>query len=197
MSKAPGEIRLDRLEENELMRKIAARDEAAFAEFENKYRNLIFSTAYKVIAHRQDCEDITNEVLLTVWKKADQFNKKRGSLVTWICTTARNRAIDKLRSIKRKSKLHDDFQQTEKVSGDIVECGFDPILRSDTRTFLENQIESLPLHQQEVIRLIYFEGLTQKQVADRLGRPLGTVKAQMTRGLRRIRSQMSCMQTLN
>src|SRR6056297_4008234 len=77
--------------EKALMERVANKDQQAFAELSEKYSALIFSTAFKVLNHYEDTEDVMNEVLTTIWKKADTYKSKKGSLVTWICTTSRNR----------------------------------------------------------------------------------------------------------
>ncbi|MDF1853199.1 MAG: sigma-70 family RNA polymerase sigma factor [Verrucomicrobiales bacterium] len=174
--------------EANLMERVAAKDQQAFAELSEKYSALIFSTAFKVLNHYEDTEDVMNEVLTTIWKKADTYRPKKGSLVTWICTTARNRAIDRVRSVQRRSALYDRFE--EKLEGDAPEkrtTGREELYRSDARQVLQNAVVALSPEQREVIELAYFEGLTQKQIAERINSPLGTVKARIRRGVERLR----------
>ena len=178
----------ERQAEAALMRRVAAREHAAFAELTQKYSALIFSTAFKVLNHYEDTEDVTSEVLNTIWKKAESYHSHKGSLVTWICTTARNRAIDRVRSVQRRSALYDKFEQ--KLEGDLPEArtsGREELYRSDARKVLYTAVVSLSPEQREVIELAYFEGLTQKQIADRIHSPLGTVKARIRRGVERLR----------
>jgi len=178
----------ERKAEAKLMSRVAAKEEAAFAELSEKYSALIFSTAFKVLNHYEDTEDVMTEVLNTIWKKADTYHSKKGSLVTWICTTARNRAIDRVRSVQRRSALYDRFE--EKVEGEAPEkrvTGREDLYRSDARRVLQNAVVALSPEQREVIELAYFEGLTQKQIAERIDSPLGTVKARIRRGVERLR----------
>lgn len=178
----------DRHAEAELMIRVAARDQQAFAELTEKYSALIFSTAFKVLNHYEDTEDIMNEVLTTIWKKADTYHPKKGSLVTWICTTTRNRAIDRVRSVQRRCALYDRFE--EKVEGEAPEyslTGREALYLSDARHILQSAVVELSPEQREVIELAYFEGLTQKQIAERIDSPLGTVKARIRRGVERLR----------
>ena len=178
----------ERLAEAELMKRVAARDHQAFAELSEKYSALIFSTAFKVLNHYEDTEDVMNEVLTTIWKKAATYHPKKGSLVTWICTTARNRSIDRVRSVQRRSALYDRFE--EKLEGDAPEArttGREVLYLSDARQVLQTAVVALSPEQREVIELAYFEGLTQKQIAERIDSPLGTVKARIRRGVERLR----------
>lgn len=181
----------DRQEEFELMQRIASGDHEAFDQFCDRYSTLIFSTAYKVLNHAQDAEDVAHDVLLSVWNKAGTYQPTKGTLVTWICTTARNRSIDRVRSFQRRAAMHDRFET--RLKGEKKEArtsGRDELYRSDARSILEDAVVDLSPEQREVIELAYFEGLTQRQIADRLQSPLGTVKARIRRGLQRLRGMM-------
>lgn len=180
-----------RHEEYELMQRIASGDHSAFDAFCERYSPLIFSTAYKVLNHAQDAEDVSHDVLLSVWQKANSYEPTKGSLVTWICTTARNRSIDRVRSVQRRSAMHDRFEVRQE--GDLPEAqssGRDEVYLADARQILESAVVELSPEQREVIELAYFEGLTQRQIADRLNSPLGTVKARIRRGLQRLRGMI-------
>lgn len=181
----------DRETEAELMRRIALRDQAAFAEFTDKYSALVFSTAFKVLNHYEDTEDVLIDVLATIWKKADSYHSRKGSLVTWICTTTRNRAIDRVRSVQRRCALYDRFEENiERDSSELAATGREALYLSDARNILQSAVVSLSPEQREVIELAYFEGLTQKQIADRIDSPIGTVKARIRRGVERLRASL-------
>ena len=189
MSEPATKIRPDRVEEYQLMQRIAAGEEAAFDEFNKQYFTLVFTTIYKVLNHHEDTQDVTNEVLTTMWKKAETYHPNKGSLVTWICTTSRNRAIDRIRSVQRRAKLYDRYE--EKLEIDIPEqrsSGREKVYLSDARQMLQSAVVTLTPEQRQVIELAYFEGLTQRQIAERIDSPLGTVKARIRRGVERLRS---------
>lgn len=177
-----------RQDEAELLRKIACGDETAFGAFCDRYSHLIYSTAFKVLNHSQDAEDVAHDVLLSVWQKAGAFDAAKGSLVTWICSTTRNRSIDRVRSFQRRAAMHDRFEV--RLETDVPEAaasGRDEVYLSEARELLQNAVVELSPEQREVIELAYFEGLTQMQIADRLKSPLGTVKARIRRGLQRLK----------
>jgi|TARA_B100001093_G_scaffold220167_2_gene211197 RNA polymerase sigma-70 factor (ECF subfamily) len=183
---------LEREAEAKLMRRVANKEQDAFTELSQKYSALIFSTAFKVLNHYEDTEDVMNEVLATIWKKADTYHSQKGSLVTWICTTSRNRAIDRVRSVQRRSALYDKFEaKIEGEKPDARTTGREILYRSDARQVLQSAVVSLSPDQREVIELAYFEGLTQKQIAERIDSPLGTVKARIRRGVERLRSSIN------
>ncbi|MDF1813732.1 MAG: RNA polymerase sigma factor [Verrucomicrobiales bacterium] len=180
--------KFDRENERRLMKRIAEKDADAFQEFEEKYRRLIYSTIYKVLSNHEDVQDITNEVLIKIWRKAHTYNAEKGSLVTWIRTTSRNRAIDHLRTVNRRQGLSDVYKnEVEEDNGFNYECGWQPIIRSDVRESLFEELDKLPAEQKEAVELVYFQGLTQQQVADRVSRPLGTIKARLKRATEKLR----------
>ena len=181
-------IRPDRLAEYQLMQRIANGEEAAFDEFNKQYYTLVFTTIYKVLNHHEDSQDVTNEVLTTMWKKADSYHPNKGSLVTWICTTSRNRAIDRIRSVQRRASLYDRYEQ--RLETDLPEqrsSGREKVYLSDARHVLQSVVVTLSPEQREVIELAYFEGLTKRQIAERIDSPLGTVKARIRRGVEKLR----------
>jgi RNA polymerase sigma-70 factor (ECF subfamily) len=188
-SKEPNE---DRAAEANLMQRVAQRDEEAFREVCQRYSSLVFSTAYKVLNHYEDSQDVTSEVLATLWKKAETFHSHKGSLVTWICTTARNRAIDRVRSVQRRSALYDRFEAAVELdTPELSITGREELYQSDARQVLRSAVVSLSAEQREVIELAYFEGLTQQQIAERIDSPLGTVKARIRRGVERLRVSLN------
>ncbi len=175
--------------ETRLMQQIASGDTVAFEEFNQKYHVLIYTTIFKVLNHHEDTEDVMNEVLATMWSKAENYHPDKGSLVTWICTTSRNRAIDRIRSLQRRSALYDRYERRiDEEELDRSNSGREDVYLSDARRILQSAVVTLSPEQREVIELAYFEGLTQRQIADRLESPLGTVKARIRRGVEKLRS---------
>lgn len=180
-----------REEDRALMERIAQKDPEAFEQFCDRYRPLIYSTALKVLNHVDDSQDVTNDVLISVWKKASSYKSDKGSLVTWICTTTRNRSIDRVRSFQRRAALYNRYEETlKKDEPQMTKTSREELYRSDARQILEEAVVELSPEQRQVIELAYFEGLTQKQISDRLESPLGTVKARIRRGLQRLRGTM-------
>ena len=181
-------LKAERQKEFELMQKISGGDLEAFAEFNEQYKRLISTTIYKVLNHYEDTQDVTSEVLATIWNKADKFTPGKGSLVTWICTTSRNRAIDRLRSVQRKSALYDRYEDKMKSEApDDVSCGRSEVYRKDARSFLQNAVVTLTKEQREVIELAYFEGFTQRQIAEKTDLPIGSVKSRIRRGMEKLK----------
>ena len=109
--------------------------------------------------------------------------------VTWLVSTARNRAIDRLRAKKRQTKLKDAYTEGTEVGQRITVpiSGLDAASRRDTCRAIRTAVLELTDIQREAIEKVYFHGLSQQEIADELGQPLGTVKARIRRGLAKLR----------
>jgi RNA polymerase sigma-70 factor (ECF subfamily) len=107
--------------------------------------------------------------------------------MTWVTTMARNRAIDRIRSKQRRSKLNDDFENESRViQPEFVDDTTDVLIAKESDQAIHSAVMELTPDQREAIQLAYFSGLTQSEVADRLNEPLGTVKARIRRGVQRL-----------
>ena len=176
-------------EEMALLRAVAEGDREKFEELHKRFVGIVFSTVYKVLNDSEDTEDVVQEVFSAIWKKAGMYEPKKGKPMTWITTMARNRAIDRLRSKQRRYKLSEDFKTEREVltSGSRVDSA-DKAERNDRHDMLRSAVMELSPAQRKAIQLAYFGGLTQAEIADQLGEPLGTVKARIRRGIIRLRT---------
>ena len=149
----------------------------------------MYATAYRVLNDVHDAEEITQEVFASVWSKAKLYDEDRGRPQVWLSTMARNRAIDRLRSKRRRAQLRDDLEAnvvTEpwEEQDDVVA----QVRLNEESRALYDAILQLKPEQREVIEMTYFQGLSQSQAAAELGTPLGTVKARIRRGISRLRT---------
>lgn len=171
-----------------LIRDIARKDPASFQRFYRKYSGLLYSTVSNVLNDHHDTEDIMQEVLVQIWQKAHLYEPGKGKPLTWVTTMARNRAIDRIRSKQRRSRLNDDFEVENRVmrQSDFGDSGSEVLEEKERNTLLQNAVTRLSPDQKEAIELTYFGGLTQAEVAERLREPLGTIKARIRRGVNRL-----------
>lgn len=178
-------------EDMKLLDRIAHKDAAAFQEFYRRYGGLVFSTIAKVLNDHHDTEDIMQEVMVQLWQKAHLYEPRKGKPLTWVTTMAKNRAIDRIRSKQRRARLNDDFGAEHKVTQpEFDESGQEILQQKERDTLLRRAVTKLTPDQQEAIKLTYFNGLTQAEVAERLHEPLGTVKARIRRGVNRLEDLM-------
>lgn len=168
-----------------LIERMARGDREAFGRFYDRSAPLVFTFAMRILKDRSDAEDLLQEVFLQVWREAGSYSPERGSPEAWIITVTRSRAIDKLRSIRRRDK---SFVPMEDPAGREYDGKVDSgATASDARIMVDNTLAQLPQTQRKVLELAYFDGLTQSEIASKLGEPLGTVKTRMRAGLARLR----------
>ncbi|MEM9017721.1 MAG: sigma-70 family RNA polymerase sigma factor [Verrucomicrobiota bacterium] len=150
---------------------------------------MLFTTIEKVLNDREDSEEVLQEVMSSLWRKAHLYHPGRGRPITWLASMARNRAIDRLRSKQRQSRLKAAYTEEMDVNprGSSGLSGPEAASRRDTCHAVRTAVMDLTDVQREAIEKVYFEGLTQQQIADQLGEPLGTVKARIRRGLAKLR----------
>lgn len=178
-------------EDIQLLQQISNRDAAAFQTFYRKYSGLIFAAISNVLNDHHDTEDVMQEVLVQLWNKAHLYEPRKGKPLTWLTTLARNRAIDRIRSKQRRSKLNDDFElENKKFQFEFEDSGREVLEDKERDTLLHTAVEKLNDEQRQAIRLAYFDGLTQAEVAERLHEPLGTIKARIRRGVTRLESMV-------
>lgn len=178
-------------EDIQLLQQIANRDAAAYQTFYSKYSGLIFAAISNVLNDHHDTEDVMQEVLVQLWNKAHLYEPRKGKPLTWLTTLARNRAIDRIRSKQRRSKLNDDFEmENKKFQFEFEDSGSELLEHKERDTLLHNAVQKLNEEQQQAIRLAYFDGLTQAEVAERLHEPLGTIKARIRRGVTRLEAMV-------
>jgi len=174
------------------LRAVANGDRASFRKLHDRFDGLIFTTVFRVLNDRQDSEDVVQEVFAMVWRKASMYAPGKGKPATWLASMARNRAIDRLRLKQRRARLSElanqDCRWGEQERD--IPSGAEMVMRRERCLQVNAAVTRLAPDQEEAIRLAYFEGLTQKAIAERLGKPLGTVKARIRRGMSALREHL-------
>lgn len=168
------------------MSKVTKGDQNAFAELYDRVGSQVYGLVRRVLRDPSQSEEITQEVLLEVWRSASRFDRSRGTANGWIMTMAHRRAVDRVRS-EQSSRDRDHRVGTR----DAGEAPFDSV-SEDVEIRLEQQqvrlaLEDLTDLQREAIELAYYGGYTYREVAELLDTPLGTVKTRLRDGLIRLR----------
>jgi RNA polymerase sigma-70 factor (ECF subfamily) len=128
------------------------------------------------------------ETFLRVWNRAQGFDARKGAVGPWLLAVARNRAIDYLRSAGGRERHAVEFEETDHPSLYIdMESG---ILASGKARAVKAAVEKLSTHQRQAIELAYFEGLSQTEMAQRMGQPLGAVKTEVRAALKTLRDEL-------
>lgn len=163
---------------------IASGDRQAFEALYHQMASLLFGICLRVLSDRAEAEDVLQEIFTTIWQKAAQFDAGRASAVSWLAMIARNRAIDRLRSMSPRGRM---------MSIDLVDETEDlqrqPTEEAETdRGRLEGCLGELDARRRTLIRAAFFSGLTYEELARSTGAPLGSVKSWIRRGLRQLRA---------
>ena len=172
----------------ELLKAIAARDEAALAQLYDRYDRILFGLLMRILNNREEAEDVLQEVFLQVWRKAADFDETRGRPFTWLVTLARSRGIDRLRTLAARERVAE--AGAREVTEEISDAATDAF-KSEQRGLVSEALAKLPDEQKRPIMLAYFDGLTQSEIATRLDAPLGTVKTRMRTGMIRLRELLA------
>jgi RNA polymerase sigma-70 factor, ECF subfamily len=192
----------------DLVGRIAAGDQDALGETYDRYASALYGATVRVLSDPHAAEEVVQDAFLALWNHAGRFDATRGSLSGWLFTVARNRAHDHLRRVSRRphelgpsidqsreEHTDDEFQRLL-ASGRPVGDGSAPdepeaaAMRAWTRAVVRSLLDTMPAQQRLVLDLAYDDGLSQQEIADRLGWPLGTVKTRTRRGLLRLREAL-------
>lgn len=172
----------------ELIRRVAeTRDRAAFAELFSHFAPRVKSYMLKLGARAGEAEDLAQEAMLTVWRKADRFDPERAGAGTWVFTIARNLRIDALRRERPVDSI-DDSAAAE-VAGD--DPAADAMLAAaEAERALRDALAGLSAEETKLVHMSFFEDNAHGAISQILGMPLGTVKSKLRRTLARLRSAL-------
>jgi RNA polymerase sigma-70 factor (ECF subfamily) len=180
------------LSDAELIELVANGEARALEVLYDRYSRVVYSFALRIVGDPQLAEEILQEVFFRVWQQGSGFQSNRGSLITWLLSITHNLAIDEVRKRNRRPQKADS-EDPELVLGGMADESTDieqEVWLSGVRTAIVEALDRVPKEQRVVIELAYFRGLTQREIAETLGQPLGTVKTRMRLGLQKLREQL-------
>jgi RNA polymerase sigma-70 factor (ECF subfamily) len=170
---------------DDLVRDVARGDGPAFEELYDRVANTVFGVVRRVLRDPAQSEEVTQEVLVEVWRTATRFYAGRGSAMTWIHTMAHRRAIDRVRSAQAATDRDEKVARRDHVPDyDVVADRVEARLEQEQ---VRRCLEHLTDLQRESVTLAYYGGYTYREVSELLEVPLGTVKTRMRDGLIRHR----------
>lgn len=190
-----GPVAQDQMTDEELLAHLVDGEQWPMAVLYDRYVRLVFSMVLKILHDEKRAEDIVQEVFLRVWQSADSFRAARGDFVNWLLGIAHNRAIDELRrqgSQRRSAIIVDDDDALGRVP-DPNDGPAEVAWIGQERRAVRRALETLPAEQRHVIELAYFGGLSQREIAEHTGAPLGTVKTRVRLGLKKLRDSLEAV----
>lgn len=177
------------LEDRELMSRVAARDGAAFARLFELHAPVALGLLDRILGGRGEAEEVLQEVFLQVWMQADRYQADRSSPRGWLLMMARSRALDRLR--RRESARRREEAAGEESGEAIPAIGTERLESAERRRQVGSALGQLSPEQRRCIELAFFEGLSHRQIAERLEAPLGTVKSRILLGMNKLRQALS------
>ena len=166
---------------------VAESDDEALAELYDRFGGVAYGLALRILRDESLAQDAVQEAFLAVWRTADRFLAERARASTWILTLVHRRSVDLVR-------------RQEQRRGEPLESAPEPVASEQVeeqaairfqRQVVQEALRQLPPDQREALELGYYAGLTQSELAERLGQPLGTIKSRMFTGLRRLRDLLA------
>jgi RNA polymerase sigma-70 factor (ECF subfamily) len=184
----------DNDEDRELVRRMSAGDTKALTQFYERWSRPVYALVAHLVRDPDDADDVVEDAFYQAWRQASRYEPTRGAVSTWIVTIARSRALDRLRSRRRLREepltpvtLLDEL--TDGVSPDPAADAEE----AERRERVAEALRALPAEQREVLELAYYGGLSQTEIADRTGQPLGTVKTRTRLAGQKLRERLAAL----
>jgi RNA polymerase sigma-70 factor (ECF subfamily) len=179
----------------ELILLVTQGDQYALEALYERYARAVYSFSLRIVGDAQVAEEILQEVFVRAWQQGGSFQSARGSLITWLLSITHNLSIDEVRRRKRRPQKAES-EEPESILAGLPDEGpnvEEEVWLSSLRVSIQDALQQLPAAQREAIELAYFQGLTQREIADTLGEPLGTIKTRMRLGMLKLREQLGPM----
>lgn len=175
------------LDDKELIGAIVDGQSAALSELYDRFSGMLMALSQRILHDPADAEEVLQETFLQVWNQAARYDSKRSSVSTWLVLIARSRSIDRLRSrqVKQRTVL---AATREKPDVHTSPKGVSNVLGQERRHRLRGEMAKLPAEQRQVLELAFYNGLTQSEIAEQTGIPLGTVKTRTLLAMKKLRA---------
>ncbi|GAB4472005.1 MAG: sigma-70 family RNA polymerase sigma factor [Elainellaceae cyanobacterium] len=177
--------RLPNASDTDLMRRLKKEQPEALATLYDRYGQLVYTIALRILDNAAEAEDVTQEVFLSVWKD-QRFDATRGALSSYLGILARSRSINRLNSRNSRQRAVERFQNMTPMLF-AAPTPLEQVSQQEQEQVMQHAFSQLTKMQQQILTLNYYEGLSQSQIAQRLNIPLGTVKTHARQGILKLR----------
>ena len=174
-----------------LIRRMVDADETAFGALYDRWVRSLYSLVLHLLKDPDEAEDVVEETFWQAWRKASSYEPSKGAVSTWLLTIGRRKALDRIRAKKRHKE---DPIGRDRTFADLPSPALDPsqdMEGSELREHVRAALKELPSEQREVLELGYCNGMSQTEIADATGQPLGTVKTRMRLAMQKLREPLS------
>ena len=172
------------------LERMARGDHDGLAELYDRHGRAVYSLALRIVRDQRDAEEVVQDVFAQAWRQSGRYSAARGSVIAWLMTLTRSRAIDRARGRRARPDASSGAESIVDIS-DQTASADEQLASTAAAGRVRAAIEALPLLQRMTIELAFYEGLTHTEIADRLDQPLGTVKTRIRQGLLKLREQLS------
>jgi RNA polymerase sigma-70 factor (ECF subfamily) len=177
---------------------MAAGDESALGALYDRWVTPVHSLVLRLLADGDEAEDVVEEAFWQAWRQAARYEESRGAVSTWLITIARSRALDRLRARRRRqeeawSQLGFGDMEGDTLPAPAADSPLAGAEQAERRALVAKALMALPPEQRETIELAYFGGLSQSEIAERTGQPLGTVKTRVRLAMEKLRESLSML----
>ena len=177
----------NRKPDQELIELVTRGDKSAFKEIYSRFSQVTYNLALRMLRDKEDAEEVVQEIFLQIWNKANSYDPGRGAVSTWVLNIARSRAIDKIRKVGYRNKTIEIDE--EKVNSNI-DLSSNIEDRDESKNVIKQALETLPEKQRIAIELVYFEGVTHIEAAEKLKEPVGTIKTRIRLGIMKLKDKI-------
>ncbi len=168
-------------------------DQGAAARLYDRHSGVVYGLALRMLNEAADAEEVALEAFSQAWRNATRYDASRATVVGWLTTITRTRALDAIRSRKRRDRLKAEAEGTGEPTamGQGFAGAAELVENADRKTAVAQALRELPDKQRHSIELAFFEGLTHPEIAERLREPLGTVKTRIRLGMLKLRDLLA------
>ncbi|HSJ04790.1 MAG TPA: sigma-70 family RNA polymerase sigma factor [Verrucomicrobium sp.] len=189
---------LSQLSDEELMGKIVeGQSQKALEELYRRHRGVLRGVITRVLGVDADADDVLQDVFIQVWKHASTFSSHKGKLLGWLITIARRRALDRVRQLSAYQRATNRYELAFRPEVHRLEATSvvdQEVRHNELQSMLDRLIQELPKEQGVAVRLTFFKGLSQREIAARLSLPLGTVKTRIELAVRKLGRSYICQE---
>lgn len=171
---------------------VARGDRHSLEQLYDHYSPVLYGLPLRILRDPEDAQEVLQETFIQIWRRASMFDPSRGSEISWLVSIARSRAIDKLRSRNARDQRESEAGREISIHDSSVHkvSAAEDLLRGERQQVVRAALRELPENQKVALELAYFEGLSQSEIALKLGEPLGTIKTRMQLGMKKLRERL-------